>query len=892
MEVEPSEEESSKTVANLLSDIAIKGPLPSSVAKLSGSSRGIPSEKDFHFYKNFNEFKTPIKEIDDKSKSLLERIGVSSQLWGKALEFPRNLDFDDIDAYDWLVNINDDVLEKLDASLDEFRVGRGEESGFQVVQGRKNRRGVTSGSEEAVRGVQVAVKPKPKVPFHIATIPRPQDEYKFIVNNSNQPFEHVWLQRSEDGSRFVHPLENHSFLDFVDRSTSNVTPVKPHPLESTPFMLVEDVKDLKKLAAKLKVADEFAVDLEHNQYRSFQGLTCLMQISTRSEDFVIDTLKLRIHVGPYLREAFKDSNKKKVMHGADRDIIWLQRDFGIYVCNLFDTGQASRVLKLERNSLEYLLHHFCGVTANKEYQNADWRLRPLPHEMLRYAREDTHYLLYIYDLMRMKLLSASSETEDVNPPLEEVYKRSYDVCMQLYEKELLTDRSYLHIYGLQGADLNAQQLAVVAGLCEWRDVVARAEDESTGYVLPNKTLIEIAKQMPLTTSKLKRSLKSKHPYIERNLGSVLSIIRHSMQNAAAFEVAAQQLKEQHVERATENILVAEVDEVLPSEAPEILKTVGDAEGVTLGTLSSNTMLGHSMVSVQQENKLVDPGCSTGGITANSQAIHKSPGESGSINSAADSYTAAIPRAAACGASESSGEAGASIQVLKKPSRGFGALLGGSTKRKLHPDIKEDQKLEEIKSSVNLPFHAFPSSGELLQPAAQERAALVDTLHNGQPVSNSSNLEDFILLGAGSDVESGDDGTEAVNVVVDNKEDNAVGSTLDMEEEEGEGEDTMSLSDLSSSFQKCLPSINRVRDGKLVEKPQESAGLLQFKPFDYEAAKKQVIFREDPSPKAEDSRSRLTKGDKKSQKEDGTRDLPQGRRRQAFPASGNRTATFR
>lgn len=28
------------------------------------------------------------------------------------------------------------------------------------------------------------------------------------------------------------------------------------------------------------------------------------------------------------------------MHGADRDIIWLQRDFGIYVCNLFDTGQV------------------------------------------------------------------------------------------------------------------------------------------------------------------------------------------------------------------------------------------------------------------------------------------------------------------------------------------------------------------------------------------------------------------------------------------------------------------------------------------------------------------------------------------------------------------------
>ena len=37
-----------------------------------------------------------------------------------------------------------------------------------------------------------------------------------------------------------------------------------------------------------------------------------MQISTRTEDFVVDTLKLRIHIGPHLREVFKDPTKKKV----------------------------------------------------------------------------------------------------------------------------------------------------------------------------------------------------------------------------------------------------------------------------------------------------------------------------------------------------------------------------------------------------------------------------------------------------------------------------------------------------------------------------------------------------------------------------------------------------
>lgn len=45
-----------------------------------------------------------------------------------------------------------------------------------------------------------------KVPFHIASIPRPQEQYNILVNNSNRPFDHVWLERSEDGSRFVHPM--------------------------------------------------------------------------------------------------------------------------------------------------------------------------------------------------------------------------------------------------------------------------------------------------------------------------------------------------------------------------------------------------------------------------------------------------------------------------------------------------------------------------------------------------------------------------------------------------------------------------------------------------------------------------------------------------------------
>ncbi len=40
---------------------------------------------------------------------------------------------------------------------------------------------------------------------------------------------------------------------------------------------------------------------------------------------------------------FANPNIIKIFHGADYDVIWLQRDLGLYVVNMFDTGQAARL---------------------------------------------------------------------------------------------------------------------------------------------------------------------------------------------------------------------------------------------------------------------------------------------------------------------------------------------------------------------------------------------------------------------------------------------------------------------------------------------------------------------------------------------------------------------
>ncbi|KAF5198507.1 Rrp6-like [Thalictrum thalictroides] len=222
-----SEQSSTKKKIETLQGFTL-GPLTSSISKLSFSSRGIPSDEDFHFYYNFIEFKKPIKEIVKKTESTLKSIGTStSGIWGKNLSFPDDLD----DAYDWLVNINDELFERFDSCVDEFKKVRKmeeesgkrvssimDEDGFQLVGKKKKgeNRNLEKDEVEKMGSSSSAVKTvsrdarttaaRPRVPFHIPSITRPQREFKMVVDNSNEPFEHFWLEKSEDGSRVIHPL--------------------------------------------------------------------------------------------------------------------------------------------------------------------------------------------------------------------------------------------------------------------------------------------------------------------------------------------------------------------------------------------------------------------------------------------------------------------------------------------------------------------------------------------------------------------------------------------------------------------------------------------------------------------------------------------------------------
>lgn len=90
-------------------------------------------------------------------------------------------------------------------------------------------------------------------------------------------------------------------------------PTQPKPIEKTPLYEVDTVEKLQDLLNELYKHKEFAVDLEHHSYRSFMGITCLMQISTCDADYLIDTLKLRDKLY-ILNEVFTKPNIVKVFN--------------------------------------------------------------------------------------------------------------------------------------------------------------------------------------------------------------------------------------------------------------------------------------------------------------------------------------------------------------------------------------------------------------------------------------------------------------------------------------------------------------------------------------------------------------------------------------------------
>uniref|UniRef100_A0A0D2XUU8 HRDC domain-containing protein n=1 Tax=Fusarium oxysporum (strain Fo5176) TaxID=660025 RepID=A0A0D2XUU8_FUSOF len=416
--------------------------------------------------------------LEDRTSRILE---LSTQLLltaGKAcgVKAPKLEDVEDIEMkWRGVVDVVDSSLEKADTALDEYT-------------------GLVKRKEPPLPDPSKKPKSTNKV-IRNANMTKPQLLFERKPDNfapapwkpmlTSKPNAKLSLEESlnvvpnEAGTpQYQHPYEHEIVrMSYPKRVFKESEPIMYQPVETTEATFVDTYEGVLEMLEELKGAKEIAIDLEHHDFRSYVGLVSLMQISTREKDWIVDTLQPWRHKLEVLNQVFTDPSVVKVFHGAYMDMVWLQRDLGL--------------------------------------------IRPLPEEMMYYARSDTHYLLYIYDRVRNELVAASDRGDVDKDYIGRAVEKSKEQSLSRYEHPGYDEETgegsrgwYGYIFKNSHLAFDSEQFAVFRALWKWRDNTARKEDESTNYVLSTRDITEIARINP-PDAKALHSLLPLNPSLAR-----------------------------------------------------------------------------------------------------------------------------------------------------------------------------------------------------------------------------------------------------------------------------------------------------------------------------------------------------------------------------------------
>ncbi|TQV96888.1 exosome complex exonuclease Rrp [Cordyceps javanica] len=480
------------------------------------------------------------EQLDEKSSRLFD---LSTRLLRSAaracgVTAPTLEDVEDIDMnWQGVVDVVDSVLEKADTALDEYTglIKRKEPpSDASSIPKR------TKSTGKVIRNANVV---KPQTIFEVQPDNFPAGPWKPILTKKPHaivPLEHSLVTfTDEDGStQYKHPYEPEILqMTYPDSASKVANPIPWQPVETTEATWVDTYEGVLEMLQELHKAKEIAIDLEHHDFRTYTGLVSLMQVSTRQKDWIVDTLQPWRQKLEVLNEVFADPSIVKVFHGAYMDMVWLQRDLGLYVNGLFDTYFACEQLGYSGRSLAFLLSKFANFDADKQYQLADWRIRPIPQEMLYYARSDTHYLLHIYDQVRNDLVSSSKRSASEQDLIGRVLQKSRELSLSRhihpgYNEETGEGPRGWYNYLLKHSHLSydAAQFTLFKTIWKWRDDTARKEDESPNFVLGTNHLADICRANPPDAKALHSLMPLTAPLARSRINEIWVRVLEASQN--------------------------------------------------------------------------------------------------------------------------------------------------------------------------------------------------------------------------------------------------------------------------------------------------------------------------------------------------------------------------
>jgi len=312
--------------------------------------------------------------------------------------------------------------------------------------------------------------------------------------------------------------------------------------------LITQAGDLEDMVTRLSEEPILAVDTESNSLHAYRERVCLIQFSTTKADYLVDPLALDDLSA--LGRLFGESRIEKVFHAAEYDLLCLYRDFGLAVCNLFDTMIAARILGRSEIGLGAMLEAELGVKLDKRFQRANWGLRPLPDDLIDYARLDTHYLIALRDRL---------ESELAERGLLKLAEEDFGLAARKSTNNHTAGRRNglsgedgergVDCWRISGAyDLPPQQAAVLMELCRYRDEIARKLDRPLFKVFNDQTLLSIASELPGNLEQLGKLPGMSPNQVRRHGRKLLRALQRGMQAQPVFPTRQRRPDEGFTER--------------------------------------------------------------------------------------------------------------------------------------------------------------------------------------------------------------------------------------------------------------------------------------------------------------------------------------------------------
>jgi ribonuclease D len=250
------------------------------------------------------------------------------------------------------------------------------------------------------------------------------------------------------------------------------------------YEYIERPERLRQLVDELRGEPLLGVDTEAAGYHRYFDRMSLVQLSTRSANFLVDPFTAG-DLSP-LAELFGDPAVEKIFHDADYDVRILDRDAGLSISGLFDTQIAAAFLGEKQLGLGNIVEKYLGLKLPKEFQRADWAERPLSAGMKEYAATDTAHLPDLRDRLRAELQSRGR----LHWAEEEFRRREQTRWTEGDD----TREAFMKVKGAR--DLTPRGLAILRELYGWREGVARERDQATFRILGNQALIEMSASPP------------------------------------------------------------------------------------------------------------------------------------------------------------------------------------------------------------------------------------------------------------------------------------------------------------------------------------------------------------------------------------------------------------